>query len=43
MNQINWLDVFNSATVFGMLTIIAVGIWLSIIKKDLSSKSPKRR
>lgn len=43
MSQINWLDVFNSSIVFGLLAIIALGIWLSLIKKDIQSKPSKRR
>lgn len=42
MNQINWLDVFNSFTTFGVLAAIAVGIWLLVIKKDLP-KTPRRK
>jgi hypothetical protein len=34
MNQINWLDVFNPSTTFGLLAVIAVGIMLLVIKKD---------
>ena len=48
MNQINWLEVFNSATTFGILSIIAIALVLLLIKRDLPSKphskqkSPKR-
>lgn len=43
MNQINWLDVFNSSIVFGLLAVIALGIWLSLIRRDIRSKPSKRR
>jgi len=43
MNQINWLDVFNSSLTFWMLAAIAFGILLLVAKKDSKSKSPKRR
>lgn len=43
MNQINWLDVFNSATTFWVLAAIAFGILLLVVKKDSKSKTPKRR
>lgn len=45
MNNTNWLDVFNSATTFGLLAAIAVSIWVLIfllLKKDTRSKSRKR-
>ncbi|OGY15637.1 MAG: hypothetical protein A2784_04460 [Candidatus Chisholmbacteria bacterium RIFCSPHIGHO2_01_FULL_48_12] len=34
MNQ-NWLEVFNSATTFGILTAIAIGVWFLVMKKTL--------
>lgn len=42
MNTINWIDVFNSATTFGVLAVIAVGILVLIAKKETRSKSSKR-
>lgn len=45
MNEINWLEVFNSATTFGLLAVIAIGIFLLLLKKDARgtrSKSSKR-
>ena len=43
MNQINWLEVFNSFTTFGILAAIAFGILLLVARKDAKSKSSKRR
>ncbi len=43
MNQINWLDVFNSATTFWILASIAIGIWFLVLKKDARTKSAKRK
>jgi len=43
MNQINWLDVVNSALTFWLLAAIALGILLLVIKKDSKSKSSGRR
>ncbi len=43
MNQVNWIDVFNSATTFGILLAIAISIWILILKKDSSRpRAPKR-
>lgn len=41
MNQTEWIDVFNSATTFGILTAIAVGIWVLIMKSNYKSRSHK--
>lgn len=43
MNEINWLDVFNSSTTFGVLTAIAVGVWFLVLKKDVGSKQSRRK
>ncbi len=43
MNQINWLDVVNSALTFWILAAIAFGILLLVAKKDTKPKSSKRR
>ena len=40
MNNI-WLETFNSATTFGVLTVIAVGILLLLAKRT-TRKSSKR-
>lgn len=42
MNTVNWLDVFNSFTTFGVLAAIAFGILLLVAKRDVKSKSSKR-
>lgn len=42
MNQTNWLDVFNSATTFGILAVIAIGVWFLVLKKDSKPKSSKK-
>lgn len=42
MNTINWIEVFNSATTFGVLAVIAVDILILIAKKETRSKSSKR-
>ena len=41
-HQINWLEVFNSATTFAILTAIAVGIWMLVLKKDFKKESRPR-
>lgn len=36
------LDILNSAPVFGVLAVIAVGIMLLLFKKDVRPKSSRR-
>lgn len=36
------VDIFNSATTFGILVAIFVSIWVLIVKKDQHSKSSRR-
>lgn len=43
MNQINWLNVFNSFTTFGVLSVIAIGILVLISKKEVKSKPQKQK
>lgn len=43
MNQINWLEVFNSSITFGILAAIAFGILLLAMKKNVRSKASKRK
>lgn len=43
MNQINWLDVFSSSLTFWMLAAIAFLLLILVVKKDVRSKSSKRR
>jgi hypothetical protein len=42
MNQVNWLDVFNSATTFFVLFAIALGIWVLIMHKTFGNKKPPK-
>lgn len=43
MNQINWLDVFNSATTFGILSVIAITLLILVSRKDAKSKPKSSR
>ncbi len=43
MNQINWLEVFNSSITFGLLAVIAITLLIIASKKDIKSKTPKKR
>lgn len=42
MNEINWMDIFNSNVTFVILAAIAIGIWFLVLKKDRPSHSTKR-
>jgi len=42
MNLNSWLDIFNSAVIFGVLVVIAVSLLLLLFRKDFVSKSSKR-
>ena len=43
MNQISWIEVFNSFTTFAVLAAIAFGILLLGIRKDVKPKAQKRK
>jgi len=43
MNQINWVEAFNSATTFGVLTAIAFALILLVIRKDRQAASKKQK
>jgi len=43
MNTINWLEVFNSATTFGLLAVIAIGVMILVSKKSSESHTQKHR
>ncbi len=39
----NWTDIYNSATTFGILAAIAIGVWALVIRKDLESRVQKKK
>jgi len=39
----NWIDIYNSATTFGILAAIAIGVWTLVIRKDIESRAQKRK
>jgi hypothetical protein len=43
MNQNTWLDIFNSATTFGVLTVIAVCLLIIVSKLYGDSKSSNKK
>lgn len=42
MNQNFLLDLYNSATFFGLLAAIAIGVWVLVLQKSSKEKSSKR-
>ncbi len=42
MDSKTWIDIFNSATSFGIMVAIFVSIWILIAKIDRRSKSARK-